>query len=71
MRSVSKASDSMEALVELMPQEATKIDKEGYTKVISVSELKKGDYVLIKPGEKKYLQMVSLLMENPLSMNRC
>lgn len=52
MKSVSKASDSMESLVELMPQEATKIDQEGNTEVIQVSELKKGDHVLIKPGEK-------------------
>lgn len=42
MKSVSKASDSMESLVELMPQEATKIDKTGNTEVIPVSELKKG-----------------------------
>ncbi|WP_193063815.1 copper-translocating P-type ATPase [Oceanobacillus oncorhynchi] len=52
MKSVSKASDSMESLVELMPQEATKIDKTGNTEVIPVSDLKKGDHVLIKPGEK-------------------
>ncbi|GEN86700.1 copper-translocating P-type ATPase [Oceanobacillus sojae] len=52
MRSVSKASDSMESLVELMPKEATKIDKEGNTEIIQVSELKKGDHLLIKPGEK-------------------
>ncbi|UUI05519.1 copper-translocating P-type ATPase [Oceanobacillus jeddahense] len=52
MKSVSKASDSMESLVELMPQEATKIDKEGNTETVQVSELQKGDHVLIKPGEK-------------------
>jgi len=52
MKSVSKASDSMESLVELMPQEATKIDQEGNTEVIQASALKKGDHVLIKPGEK-------------------
>ncbi|MFD1065435.1 copper-translocating P-type ATPase [Oceanobacillus locisalsi] len=52
MKSVSKASDSMESLVELMPQEATKIDQAGNTEIVHVSELQKGDHVLIKPGEK-------------------
>ncbi|WP_066190496.1 copper-translocating P-type ATPase [Gracilibacillus timonensis] len=52
MKSVSKASDSMESLVALMPNEATKIDEEGQTEVVKVGDLVKGDHLLIKPGEK-------------------
>ncbi|GLO66370.1 MULTISPECIES: copper-translocating P-type ATPase [Oceanobacillus] len=52
MKSINKASESLEALADLMPQEANKIDAEGNTKVISVSQLQTGDHLLIKPGEK-------------------
>ncbi|MBB6449816.1 Cu2+-exporting ATPase [Geomicrobium halophilum] len=52
MKSVMKASDSLESLVELMPQEANKLDDDNQIVSVSVSELKKGDRLLIKPGEK-------------------
>ncbi|WP_077596451.1 copper-translocating P-type ATPase [Oceanobacillus kimchii] len=52
MKSINKASESLEELADLMPQEANKIDAEGNTKVISVSQLQTGDHLLIKPGEK-------------------
>ncbi|MFS0751650.1 copper-translocating P-type ATPase [Oceanobacillus sp. 1P07AA] len=52
MKSVNKASESLEALADLMPHEATKIDAEGNTEIISVSQLQTGDNLLIKPGEK-------------------
>ncbi|GAA0463308.1 heavy metal translocating P-type ATPase [Alkalibacillus silvisoli] len=52
MKSVMKASDSLESLVELMPQEANKLDENDQVITVSVSDLKKGDRLLIKPGEK-------------------
>lgn len=52
MKSVMKASDSLESLVELMPQEANKLDDNDQVLSVSVSDLKKGDRLLIKPGEK-------------------
>ncbi|SDI91350.1 copper-translocating P-type ATPase [Natribacillus halophilus] len=52
MKSVMKASDSLESLVEMMPQEANKLDDDDQVTSVSVSELKKGDRLLIKPGEK-------------------
>lgn len=52
MKSINKASESLEALADLMPQEAVKIDTEGNTETISISHLQTGDHLLIKPGEK-------------------
>lgn len=52
MKSVMKASDSLESLVELMPQEANKLDDNDQVTTVPVSELTKGDRLLIKPGEK-------------------
>ncbi len=51
MRSVLGASQALEELVKLMPTVAHLITPSGI-KEISVSELKKGDVVLVKPGEK-------------------
>nr|WP_059104898.1 copper-translocating P-type ATPase [Shouchella shacheensis] len=52
MKSVMKASDSLESLVELMPQEANKLMENDEITPVPVAELKKGDRLLIKPGEK-------------------
>lgn len=52
MKSVMKASDSLESLVKLMPKEANKIMDNDEIKTVPVSDLKKGDLLLIKPGEK-------------------
>ncbi|SDX06637.1 Cu2+-exporting ATPase [Marininema mesophilum] len=52
MRSIMKASLSLEELVKLMPIEAHLIINDGETKEIPVSELKERDRVLVKPGEK-------------------
>ncbi|MBC7331061.1 MAG: copper-translocating P-type ATPase [Synergistetes bacterium] len=51
MRSLLGASRALEELIKLMPTEAHLITPEGI-KDIPVSELKKGDIVLVKPGEK-------------------
>jgi len=51
MRSVMGASNALEELAKLMPDEAHKI-VDGEVKEIKIKELKKGDQVLVKPGEK-------------------
>jgi len=52
MKSVMSASKALEELAKLMPSEAHLIQEDGSTKDIALEELKKGDRVLIKPGEK-------------------
>ncbi|PID21393.1 copper-translocating P-type ATPase [Sporosarcina sp. P3] len=52
MRSVMGASKALEELAKLMPSEAHLIDEDGNTKDVDVTELKHGDHVLVKPGEK-------------------
>ena len=51
MRSIMGASKALEKLAELMPSEAHKVDGDDIHDV-KISELKKGDIILIKPGEK-------------------
>ena len=52
MKSVMGASKALDELVKLMPQQAHLIKDNGETKDIPVEKLKKGDEVLVKPGEK-------------------
>jgi Cu2+-exporting ATPase len=52
MRSVMRASRTLEELAKLMPAQAHLIQKDGSIKDIPLEEIKKGDIVLIKPGEK-------------------
>lgn len=52
MKSVMGASRALEKLVELMPDTAHKYRDNGDTEEVSVKELKNGDKILIKPGEK-------------------
>ena len=52
MRSVMGASAALEELVKLMPAEAHRLRDDDSTEDVPVSELKAGDRVLIKPGEK-------------------
>ncbi|RCW58341.1 copper-translocating P-type ATPase [Halanaerobium sp. ST460_2HS_T2] len=51
MRSVMGASNALEELAKLMPDQAHKI-VDGEVTEIKIKELKKGDQVLVKPGEK-------------------
>ena len=51
MKSVVGASSSLQKLVEMMPAEAHLL-KDEITKDVKVAELKKGDVVLVRPGEK-------------------
>jgi Cu2+-exporting ATPase len=52
MRSVMGASGALEELVKLMPSEAHRLKEGGDTEDVAVTELKQGDRVLVKPGEK-------------------
>ncbi|WP_164669303.1 heavy metal translocating P-type ATPase [Virgibacillus doumboii] len=52
MRSVMGASNALEELVKLMPNEAHKIDEHDNVTDVSTSELQHDDNVLVKPGEK-------------------
>lgn len=52
MKSIIGAGKALEELSKLMPDTATLLLKNGETKEISVLDLKKGDNLLVKPGEK-------------------
>ena len=51
MRSIMGASKALEKLAELMPSEAHKVEDDDIHD-IKINELKKGDIILVKPGEK-------------------
>src|SRR5699024_9865866 len=52
MRSVMGASNALEKLVKLMPNEAHRLDDNGQIVDVPLSDLKNNDRVLVKPGEK-------------------
>src|SRR5660398_192267 len=52
MRSVMGASKALEELASLMPDEAHLLQEDGSTEDVPVADLKGGDRVLVKPGEK-------------------
>ncbi|MEX0721560.1 MAG: heavy metal translocating P-type ATPase [Balneolaceae bacterium] len=52
MRSVMSASAALEKLAELLPGEAHLLKEDGSTEDVPVEDLKAGDKILIKPGEK-------------------
>lgn len=52
MKSVMGASNALEELAHLMPDTAHKLDEEGNTSDIKISEIKNEDKLLVKPGEK-------------------
>jgi Cu2+-exporting ATPase len=52
MKSVMGASAALESLVRLMPAEAHLVAEDGSTREVPVTELVRGDRVLVKPGEK-------------------
>jgi Cu2+-exporting ATPase len=52
MKSVMGASRALEELAKLMPSDAHKVMAGGSTEDVPIEELKSGDRVLIKPGEK-------------------
>ncbi|MEE9124960.1 MAG: heavy metal translocating P-type ATPase [candidate division NC10 bacterium] len=67
MRSVMGASRALEELVKLMPSEAHRLREDGSTEEVPVSELVKGDRVLVKPGEK--IPTDGVIVEGRTSIN--
>lgn len=67
MRSVMGASRALEELVKLMPSEAHRVTEDGQTEDVPVSELRKGDRVLVKPGEK--IPIDGVIVEGRTSVN--
>lgn len=66
MRSVLGANKSLQKLVEMMPVEAHLKDGDS-TKDVKVDTLKKGDMVLVKPGEK--IPVDGIITEGESSIN--
>jgi P-type Cu2+ transporter len=52
MKSVMGASGALEALVRLLPATAHRVMSGGDTEDVPISEIKQGDRLLVKPGEK-------------------
>ncbi|OZT78182.1 copper-translocating P-type ATPase [Salinicoccus roseus] len=52
MRSINNASKALESLASLMPDTAHRISGDGSTDEVRVDEIKAGDHVLVKPGDK-------------------
>ncbi|MFZ1626002.1 MAG: copper-translocating P-type ATPase [Gammaproteobacteria bacterium] len=52
MRSVMGASGALDALVRLLPSEAHRVGKGGVFEDVPVTEIRPGDHLLIRPGEK-------------------
>ena len=66
MRSIQGASRALEELVKIMPSEAH-LQKDGQTVDVKVENLKPGDRVLVKPGEKMPVDGVAI--EGETSVN--
>jgi Cu2+-exporting ATPase len=53
MRAVGQASSALDALAELLPDEAERVSDDGEsTETIAISDLEAGDVVLVRPGER-------------------
>jgi P-type Cu2+ transporter len=52
MRSVMGASSALEALVRLLPAEAHRVRSDDGTEDVPVTQIRPGDMLLVKPGEK-------------------
>ena len=67
MKSVMGASKALESLVQLMPSEAHRMTEGGGTQDVPVAELKPGDRVVVKPGEK--VPIDGVIVEGRTSVN--
>ena len=67
MRSVMGASAALESLVRLMPSDAHRLREDGSTEDVPITELKPGDRVLGKPGEK--IPIDGVVVEGRTSVN--
>ncbi len=67
MKSIMGASGALEALVKLMPAVAHRLRDDGTAEDVPVAEIKPGDRVLVKPGEK--VPTDGVLVEGRTSVN--
>lgn len=67
MRSIMGASRALEELTKLMPEVAHSIQANGETKDVATKDLKTGDEVLVKPGEK--IPIDGIVFEGRSSVN--
>ncbi len=67
MKSVMGASSALKALVELLPAQAHRLKSDGSIEDVSASEIRPGDRVLVKPGEK--VPTDGVIMEGRTSIN--
>ncbi len=67
MRSVMGASRALEELAKLMPSVAHKLLHDGSTEDVAVEDIRVGDKVLVKPGEK--LPVDGIITEGESSVN--
>ena len=67
MRSVMGASRALEELAKLMPSKAHKLLVDGSTEDVAVEDIRVGDRVLVKPGEK--LPVDGIVTEGMSSVN--
>jgi Cu2+-exporting ATPase len=67
MKSVLGASAALENLVRLLPAEAHRVEVDGSTRDVPVSQLERGDRVLVKPGER--VPTDGLVVEGQTSVN--
>jgi Cu2+-exporting ATPase len=67
MRSIMAASSALEELARLMPSEAHKLMPDGQTMEVPLDELKVGDKVLVKPGEK--IPVDGIVIDGETSVN--
>ncbi|MEE8600216.1 heavy metal translocating P-type ATPase [Euzebya tangerina] len=52
MRAVGQARGALEALAELLPDDAERVSEDGSVETVPVSELSEGDVVLVRPGAR-------------------
>ena len=52
MSAVSNASNAIQKLAELLPDEVNKIEVDGTTKKVKLQEIQKGDQLLVRAGDK-------------------
>lgn len=52
MRSINNASKALESLASLMPDMANRLTENGETEEVQIDDIKAGDLLLVKPGEK-------------------
>ena len=50
MRSITQAQGALQELAKLLPDTAVRLDETGNTRDVPVAELKRGDWLLIRPG---------------------